>query len=141
MKRNIASFVMAVLVCAGCASQTRQVKYADGSQETETSTGVLQTMQGYDSEGVGLDGTSYKTTIQNITGDVQMAQVLGASFVNLAMIMAAQNNTNLWPIIASNMTAQARSPYLRPGGNPQQQLVRARMKASPIAKKHRFLFF
>lgn len=143
MKLLYTSLLAAALT--GCATQTRTVTYADGSKEDESTTAVLQTIQGYDSEGVGLDGTTYKTTIQNLTGDVQMAQVLSSAFVNLAMLFAAQNNTNLWPIIATNMTAQARSPMMM-----RQRLLHTSTEPAPSVraraanakpKKHRFLFF
>lgn len=126
---------MAAIVFAGCATQTREVTYANGAKEKESTIGVLQSVQGYDSEGVGLDGTSYKTTIQNIQGDVQMASVIMGGIENIAMIFAAQSNTNLWNVIMSNRTMQARSPLL------QQRLLRANMNAPQPAKKHRFLFF
>ena len=134
---RIAAFagLLLLLLSVGCASQTRQVIYADGSTEKESSTGVLQSIQGYDSEGVGLDGSTYKTTIQNMTGDTQMASVLLGGLQNLAMIFAANSNTNLWPIILSNQTAQARSPLM------QQRTLRASMNKQKPAKKHHFLFF
>ena len=106
----ILSIAMAGLVCAGCATQIRSVTSKDGTVTTTKTTAFLQTIQGYSDQAVSPDGILYSTTIQNLTGDVQMVMALDQFAKDVASAaIVATGNTN---IIGTNVV----SVFSRPMG-------------------------
>jgi hypothetical protein len=94
MKKLLLTAAVA-LVCAGCATQTRSVT-KDGVTTTTKTRMFLETIQGFDDKAVAADGSIlYSTTIQNLTGDVQMVLAIDQLVQNVAKAaLLASGNTN-----------------------------------------------
>ena len=98
------------LVVGGCATNVRDITYADGSRERVTQTVFLETMQGYTAGGVGLDGTSWSMGVQNLTGDTALASVIFSgidSLASKALLFAANGDTNLMAVLNSATNGQS----------------------------------
>ena len=101
--------VAALLLCLGCASNTRDITYADGSHEKVSQNVFFETMQGYAAHGVGLDGTEWDMSVQNLTGDAALAGTIFQGLDSLAgkaMLFAAGSNTNLLNVLMNATNGQ-----------------------------------
>jgi len=87
---------MAALVGAGCASMTSTTTHKDGSTDKRSASSLLETIQGYADQGTNPDGSTYATSIQNMTGDVQMVMALDSLITHVVAATALANgNTNV----------------------------------------------
>ena len=109
--KKLNTIITAITLAAlcGCATNTREMTYPDGSKEKLRQSVFLQTMQGYAADGIGLDGTQWHMTVQNLTGDAVMASTIFQGIDSLAgkaLLFAAGSNTNLQAVLNSATNGQ-----------------------------------
>jgi len=104
MKTSFAILIMAAMIFAGCSTMQQTTTHKDGTKDTRKASALLETIQGYADTGTNPDGSTYSTSIQNLTGDVQMVYAIDLLVSHIGQIaLMASGNTNATLAVTTNL--------------------------------------
>lgn len=107
------SVILVALLSSGCTAVKYLHTNKDGSSDSTTAGGLLITVDGLQTATADGSGYAHSTSVQKLTGDVQMVQAL-TSFVDSIgkLVVLSGGNTNALSHL-TNLVAASPSPAVR----------------------------